>query len=112
MSFGNGSKIIELQRQIEHLQTTNGALCGEINRQERVIERQAERIRELEVVPRKVYAVDTWTDLDDYGVSYIERKLYRTREAAEKRASIIERGHENDGYRSYARIAEFEVVDA
>ena len=58
-----------------------------------------------------LYAVDTWTDLDDYGESYIERKLYRTREAAEERASIVERCDEEDGYRSYARVVEFEVVD-
>lgn len=58
-----------------------------------------------------LYGVDTWTDLDDYGVSYIERKLYRTREAAEERASIIERGNKDDGYRSYARVVEFEVVE-
>lgn len=59
----------------------------------------------------KLYGVDTWTDLDDYGVSYIERKLYRTREAAEKRASIIERGYKDDGYRSYARVVKFEVAE-
>jgi len=58
-----------------------------------------------------LYGVDTWTDLDDYDLSYIERKLYRTREAAEKRASIIERGHKDDGYRTYARVVEFEVVE-
>lgn len=58
-----------------------------------------------------LYGVDTWTDLDDYGVSYIERKLYRTRETAEKRASIIERGYRDDGYRTYARVVEFEVVE-
>ena len=59
----------------------------------------------------RLYGVDTWTDLDDIGESYIERKLYRTREAAEKRASIIERGYMNDGYLSYARVVEFEVAE-
>lgn len=59
----------------------------------------------------KLYGVDTWTDLDDIGVSYIERKLYRTREAAEKRASTVEHGYEDDGYRTYARVVEFEVVE-
>lgn len=59
----------------------------------------------------KLYGVDSWTDLDDYGVSCIERKLYRTREAAEERASIVERGYEDDDYRAYARIVEFEVVE-
>ena len=57
----------------------------------------------------KLYGVDTWTDLDDIGVSHIEPKMYRTREAAEKRASIIKRGYEDDGYRTYARVVEFEV---
>ena len=59
----------------------------------------------------RLYGVDTWTDLDDYGVSYIERKLYRTRESAEKRASIIKRCFKDDGYQYYARIVEFEVVE-
>ena len=59
----------------------------------------------------KLYGVDTWTDLDDYGVSYIERKLYRTREAAEERASIVKHRYEDDGYRTYARVVEFEVVE-
>lgn len=59
----------------------------------------------------RLYGVDTWTDLDDYGVSYIERKLYRTREAAKKRASTVEHGYEDDGYRTYARVVEFEVAE-
>lgn len=59
----------------------------------------------------KLYGVDTWTDLDDIGVSYTERKLYRTREAAEERASIVKGGYEDDGYRSYARVVTFEVVE-
>lgn len=44
MSFGEGN----LRGRIDHLEEVNGYLCAEINRQERVIERQAERIRELE----------------------------------------------------------------
>lgn len=68
MSFGENKKarIAELESRIEHLETTNGALCAEINRQERVIEEQraqitrlvaandarAERIRELESLVR------------------------------------------------------------
>lgn len=59
----------------------------------------------------KLYGVDTWTDLDEIGASYIERKLYRIREAAEKRASIIERDYQDDDYRTYARVVEFEVVE-
>lgn len=59
----------------------------------------------------RLYGVDTWTDLDDIGESYIERKLYRTREAAEKRANIIKLGCEDDGYQIYARVVEFEVVE-
>lgn len=58
----------------------------------------------------KLYGVDTWTDLDDIGESYIERELYRTREAAEKRADDVRGGYEDDGYRSYARVVTFEVV--
>lgn len=58
-----------------------------------------------------LYGVDTWNDLDDIGVSYIERTLYRTREAAERRASIIEHCHKDDGYRSYARVVRFEVAE-
>lgn len=57
----------------------------------------------------RLYAVDMWTDLDDYGVSYIERKLYRTREQAEQRAS--EYNGVRDGLRHYARVVEFEVVE-
>lgn len=59
----------------------------------------------------KLYGVDTWTDLDDVGVSDIERKLYRTREAAEERARAVKRGHRDDGYRTYAEVVEFEVAE-
>ena len=51
MSFGDGNlhvKAAKLQERVDSLETTNGKLCDEINRQERVIERQAERIAELE----------------------------------------------------------------
>lgn len=56
-----------------------------------------------------LYAVDTWTDLDDIGVSYIERKLYRTREVAETRAEEI--SGERDGLRYCAMVVEFEVIE-
>lgn len=59
----------------------------------------------------KLYAVDTCSDLDDIGVTYIERKLYRSREAAEKRAEYINFGNEDDGYRNYAMVVEFEVAE-
>ena len=58
----------------------------------------------------KVYAVDTWDDLDDIGQHYVERKVYRTREAAEERAEKV-RHTVSDGVRSYALVFEFEVVD-
>ena len=44
MSFGDGN----LHDEVDRLKVVNGKLCAEINRQERVIERQAERIAELE----------------------------------------------------------------
>ena len=53
MSFGDGDLHVEnekLRERVDSLETTNGELCGEINRQERVIERQAERIAYLERV--------------------------------------------------------------
>lgn len=56
----------------------------------------------------KLYAVNTWSDLDDIGVSYIERRLYRTREEAEARAREIE--FFEDGIEYYANVVEFEVV--
>lgn len=112
MSFGENKKarIAELEGRIEHLETVNGALCMEINRQERVIESQAERIRELELTPRKLYAVDTWDDLDDIGEHYVEPNLYRTREAAMRRAAQIEKD-DDLGVRRYASVYEFEAVD-
>ena len=58
----------------------------------------------------KLYGIDIWNDLDDYGVSYILRELYRTREAAEKAASELQSTSGNLRY--YARVVEFKVVDA
>ena len=54
MSFGDGN----LRARIDHLEEVNGELCDEINRQERVIERQAERIRELESLVTAFSLVD------------------------------------------------------
>ena len=59
---------------------------------------------------RTYYAVDTWDELDDYGCHYVERKLYRTLEAAQKRKAEYE--GVRDGLRHYARVIGFEVVDA
>ena len=56
----------------------------------------------------KMYAVKTWSDLDDIDVSYIERKIYRTREDAERRAEEVEAESDDIGY--YAMVVEFEVV--
>ena len=102
MSFKEGDlhvKVDELEKQVEKLKVLNGDLCADVN------EKDA-RIRELEL--RKLYGVDTWCDLDDIGQSYILPELYRTREAAEKRASRYER--EEDGLGYYATVVEFEVV--
>ena len=57
----------------------------------------------------KMYAVKTWTDLDDIGESYIERKLYRTREEAERWADKV--AALSDDIRYYASVVEFEVVE-
>ena len=58
----------------------------------------------------KLYGIEMWDDLDDIGVSYMTDELYRTREAAEKAASEL-RGTDEHGYRSYAEVREFEVVE-
>lgn len=58
----------------------------------------------------KFYAVKTWSDLDDLGEYYIERKLYRTREEAERRAEEVEAWSDDEmGY--YAMVVEFEVSE-
>ena len=54
MSFGDGN----LRERIDRLEEVNGELCAEINRQERVIEQQAERIRELESLVTAFSLVD------------------------------------------------------
>ena len=51
----------------------------------------------------RYYAVDTWDDLDDYGVSFIERKLYASREdaAAKQHARpIVRSARPYDGSRT------------
>ena len=83
MSFGEG----DLHAQVDRLKDVNGSLCAEINRQERVIERQqaeyaelaqinhryAERVRELESLVRRmyfeepIYLFEQW--LEDHGIS-------------------------------------------
>lgn len=98
MSFGDGN----LRARIDHLEEVNGELCAEINRQERVIERLSSG---------KVYAVDTWSDLDDIGQHYVERRVYRSKDAAIERAEQV-RAHIDCGVRYYAAVYEFEVVDA
>lgn len=57
----------------------------------------------------KLYVVDTWCDLDDAGQHYIEPYLYRTREAAERRAERV-RSEVVCGIRYYAAVYEYEVV--
>ena len=58
----------------------------------------------------KFYAVDTRSDLDDIGESHIERKLYRTREEAERRAEEVE-AWTDDEMGWYASVVEFEVSE-
>ena len=61
-------------------------------------------------VDGKMYAVKTWSELDDWGVSYIEHKLYRTREEAERRAEEV-RGESCDELWYDAMVVEFEVAE-
>ena len=67
MSFGEG----DLHAQVDRLKDVNGSLCAEINRQERVIERQAERIRKLESLVRDLAP---FVCADD-GIDGIERRM-------------------------------------
>mgnify|MGYP007070315892 CR=1 FL=1 len=57
----------------------------------------------------KLYGVETWSDLDNIGESYIERELYRTREQAEKRALVCVM--DDDDLGNYAQVVEFEVKE-
>ena len=57
----------------------------------------------------KFYAVKTWSDLDDWDETTIERKLYRTREEAERRAEEVE-AWSSDEMHYGARVVEFEVL--
>lgn len=57
----------------------------------------------------KFYAVKTWSDLDDWGETTIERKLYRSKEEAERRAEEVESYEDEIEY--YADVVEFEVVE-
>jgi len=57
----------------------------------------------------KLYAVDTWDDLDDIGEHYIVPKLYRTIERAEQEADRLRSTSEDID--TYAMVVEFEVVD-
>lgn len=58
----------------------------------------------------KFYAVKMWSDLDDWGETTIERKLYRTREEAERRAEEVE-AWSSDEMHYGAMVVEFEVVE-
>jgi len=59
---------------------------------------------------KKLYGVETSTDLDDIGVSVILSTLYRTREEAEERAEKY-RNRDDDEIEYYAYVVEFETVD-
>ena len=58
----------------------------------------------------KMYAVKTWSELDDWGESYIERRLYRSKEEAERRAEEV-RGESCDELWYDAMVVEFEVAE-
>lgn len=58
----------------------------------------------------KLYAVDTWDDLDDIGQHYIVPKLYHTIERAEQEADRLRSTSEDID--TYAMVVEFEVVSA
>lgn len=58
----------------------------------------------------KMWAVKTWSDLDDWGVSYTERTLYRSKEEAELRAEEV-RGESCDELWYDAMVVEFEVAE-
>ena len=56
----------------------------------------------------KLWAVKTWTNLDDWGESYIERTLYRSKEEAERRAEEY-KALSDDVFQYDAMVVEFEV---
>ena len=58
----------------------------------------------------KFYAVKTWSDLDDWGETTIERELYRTKEEAERRVEEVE-AWSDDEMSWYASVEEFEVSE-
>lgn len=58
----------------------------------------------------KLWAVKTWTNLDDWGESYIERTLYRSKEEAERRAEEVE-ALSCDDFQYGAMVVEFEVAE-
>ena len=67
MSFGDGDlhvKAAKLQERVDSLETTNGKLCDEINRQER-------RIRQLEALVRDL--CKAWDD--DEGGPWVSERL-------------------------------------
>ena len=57
-----------------------------------------------------MYAVRAWTDIDDIGESYIERKLYHTMEEAERRAEEV-KAWSDDEMGWYTSVEEFEVIE-
>ena len=57
-----------------------------------------------------MYAVKTWTDLDDWGESYIERTLYRSKEDAERRADEFKE-LSCDDFQYDAMVVECEVAE-
>lgn len=55
----------------------------------------------------KVYACDCWDSLCDIGESSMDRRCYRTREDAEKRAKRLTYSEDHVDY--YAQVIEFEA---
>ena len=57
----------------------------------------------------KLYAVEWWDDLDEWGAFTLDRRLYRTREEAGIRAERIKRKADPDLPR-YTHVTEMEVM--
>lgn len=81
MSFGEGN----LHDEVDRLKVVNGKLCAEINRQERVIERMAERFAKL-TVERNAYIemvkrVQNDCDARDVLIRDMHRVMWACREA-------------------------------
>lgn len=78
MSFNDGinpERVSELEAEVDRLKEVNGSLCAEINRQERVIERRAERIRELESQLERALLAESGLQKVSFGLTERVREL-------------------------------------